>query len=119
MHVRRQMATLAASVVMLSACTSTPVQDEQSPSAIYPLKPCGNKAQRDCTVPFFAKPELIATRTPEAFPRRYLELWDAQVRAEECKDAPVVDICTKRLEQLDAYFNPDGPPDPRKIGVAL
>ena len=100
-----------------SRCAHARVLQCNRPSgAIYPLPPCRNDADRDCVAPFFADRELIAARMPEAFPRRYLELWDAQVRASECQgDAS----CAKRLEQLDAYFNPRGRPGIGKIGVAL
>ncbi|MEO8344324.1 MAG: hypothetical protein ABI607_01400 [Betaproteobacteria bacterium] len=106
-------ATLATSLVILCACTSAPVQ---SPKATYPLALCVDDTTGDCIAPFFADSNLIASRTPEAFPHRYLELWDEEARTTECnKDAS----CIKRLERLNTYFNPLGKPDTGKIAIAL
>ena len=108
MHTGHKFATFAASIIMLCACTSAPVQ--------YPLPNCGVGTPANCVAPFFGDPERIASRTPEEFPRRYLELWDERVRAWECQGNAA---CARRLEELNAYFNPDGKPEAGKIGVAL
>ena len=105
--------TFAASLAMLCACTSAPVQ---ASNATYPLPICGDDSTGDCRAPFFADSEKIAPRTPEAFPRRYLELWSEEARAAECSEDA---SCIKRLERLNDYFNPLGKPNTGKIGIAL
>ena len=118
MHVSREIATLAATVLILSACTSFPVRT----GATYPLPVCVKDSDTDCVAPFFANRKLIAPRIPEEFPRQYLELWNKQVREDECKDPDLAKVtaCRTRLEQLSAYFNPTKePPASDKIGIAL
>ena len=111
---------LAAMLVVLAACTSAPVQETQTDTGTYPLKRCKHADQRECVAPFFASDKQVERRIPEGFPRRYLELSDKQVREDECKDAGnEYEKCKQRLEQLNVYFDPLGPPAADKIGVAL
>jgi len=89
-------------------------------------KPCF-----DCKTAFFFRPEAVAPRDPNTFPKRYLELWDPKVRELECdrehaaQECPGTDRecradCEQRLQALSEYFESgDQPPGPDRIGVAL
>ena len=50
----------------------------------FPLPHCDAKGEVNCTAALFASPEDIGPRYPDAFPQRYLELWDDTVRSTYC-----------------------------------
>ena len=86
---------------------------------IYPIQEkCNDHVTSNCRIPLFSDPDAIAIRDPQKFPRRYLELWDPDVRRSECATGD--SECLERLAALSSYFDPSGhPPLPNKIGVAL
>jgi hypothetical protein len=82
--------------------------------------------QKHCVTRLFIADQEIGSRDLHRFPRRYLELWDDNVRTEECKrltqasQAESLGDCLRRLASLSDYFNPAGQrPGDQIIGVAL
>ena len=94
--------------------------------ATFPLPQCQSPEQKHCIARLFVSDQEIESRDLHRFPKRYLELWDESVRAEECarltqgSRTESFGDCQRRLAALSDYFNPAGQrPDDRVIGVAL
>ena len=94
--------------------------------ATFPLPQCQSPEQKHCVARLFVSDQEIESRDLHRFPKRYLELWDESVRAEECarltqgSRTESFGDCQRRLAALSDYFNPAGQrPDDRVIGVAL
>jgi hypothetical protein len=92
----------------------------------FPLPYCQSPDQKNCVARLFTADREIESRDSHRFAKRYLELWDESVRAEECERitrdslTESLDDCLRRLASLSDYFNPGGQrPGDEIIGVAL
>jgi hypothetical protein len=87
------------------------------------LNPCKADTQRHCVAALFTDDTRIATRDPDGFPRRYLELWNPDVQTSYCDHQfpePSANAeCRHRLAAVANYFNPHGLPDADDLAVAL
>ncbi len=113
------------SLAFIAGCATERPGAEQG-RARFPLPPCESPDQTHCVTRIFVSDEETGSRDLHRFPRRYLELWDTDVRAEECErltrgsQAESLGDCLRRLASLSDYFNPgDRRPDNHLIGVAL
>ena len=117
--------TFVLSLICLAGCATERPGGEQAQGS-FPLPPCASPDQTHCVARIFVSNEETGSRDLHRFPRRYLELWDNNVRAEECErltqasQAESLGDCLRRLASLSDYFNPgDQRPDQQIIGVAL
>jgi hypothetical protein len=121
----RELHTFALSLICMAGCATEPPAGRQGQGS-FPLPHCESPDQTHCVAHLFISDQETGSRDLHRFPRRYLELWDNNVRTEECRrltqgsQAESPGDCLRRLASLSDYFNPaDQRPGDQIIGVAL
>ncbi|MEY3761289.1 MAG: hypothetical protein RIR39_2780 [Pseudomonadota bacterium] len=106
--------------LLLSGCATTNNSDKPS-RASFGLHKCGPSNNTQCVVPLFKEGADIDKRATKDFPQHYLELYNEQMRIDDCKKMGGEEkTCIGQLKRLADYFNPNGKiPTEGEIGVAL
>lgn len=116
---------------LFNACTGLQGPKTEAQTKSFPLHRCTDPniepGNEECIRGLFAEtdtpqPEAVLTRDTRKFPTRYLELWNADVRAKECQRLTSYQRfrCEEQLTELARYFNPDlKAPTEEMLGVAL